>query len=160
MSPGKATAGITVVNSSLGFLSSDFYSCLDSDWLQNCVLPPEWGCALELAQHPWPIPKEGPESEGAGGTQWQVDLACRGGTGRALPRAAPPSFHHGPNVLSSKKPSRPHRCCAPAWGFDVLGAVSRDRCVAVTWAAAVKPGLSVGLFLLPPRFTPFLEMFF
>lgn len=160
MSPGKATAGITVVNSSLGFLSSDFYSCLDSDWLQNCVLPPEWGCALELAQHPWPIPKEGPESEGAGGTQWQVDLACRGSTGRALPRAAPPSFHHGPNVLSSKKPSRPHRCCAPAWGSDVLGAVSRDRCVAVTWAAAVKPGLSVGLFLLPPRFTPFLEMFF
>lgn len=159
MSPGKATAGITVVNSALGFLSSDFYSSLDSDWSQSCVLPPEWGCARELAQRPRPVPEEGPESGGDGGTRWQVDLACRGGTGRALPRAAPPPSHHGPNVLSSRKPSRPHRCCAPG-GSDVLEAVSRDSCVSVTWAAAVKPGLSGGLFLLPPGFTPFLEMFF
>lgn len=127
MSPGKATAGITVVNSALGFLSSDFYSSLDSDWFQNCVLPPEWGCALELAQGPWPIPKEGPESEGDGGTRWQVDLACRGGTGRAVPRPAPPSFPSWPQCAFLQEAIQATQMLSPGLGVRCRGCCKQGQ---------------------------------
>lgn len=64
MSSGKATMGITVVNSALGFFSSDFFFFFPLEFkppISRTAVSPKkkWDRALELAQRPRPGPQKG-----------------------------------------------------------------------------------------------------
>lgn len=61
MSSGKATVGITVVNSALGFFSSDFppHFGFKPRVSRTAVSAKKWDCALELAHHPRPVLRRG-----------------------------------------------------------------------------------------------------